>query len=307
MLVGCSIVPAATPSLCALPAAFQVATVTRGDWSGAETRVRGINLAVETASGLEDEASLGPHSGIGYTYGETASDRANQYNGRVSDTGTSFIDYGARMYWPQIGRFISADTAGPDLANPASFNRYAYVQNNPYKYVDPTGHSPVPVIDAMFMLYDIASYAYNASTGNQAAANVDLMAFGVDAAFALVPGPPGMGLAVRAGEHASTEILLHASSEEAARALVKGQQAANLARFEKKLPAGAGETTIPDLPGGGKAFQAEVPGKVPGSKAIYEKQVDAAGKTQQYTKTTLAPAGNVVHVKDKISGTVVTP
>jgi RHS repeat-associated protein len=212
-----------------------VATVTRGDWSGAETRVRGINLAVETASGLEDEASLGPHSGIGYTYGETASARANQYNGRVSDTGTSFIDYGARMYWPQIGRFISADTAGPDLANPASFNRYAYVQNNPYKYVDPTGHSPVPVIDAMFMLYDIASYAYNASTGNQAAANVDLMAFGVDAAFALVPGPPGMGLAVRAGEHASTEILLHASSEEAARALVKGQQAANLARFEKKL------------------------------------------------------------------------
>jgi hypothetical protein len=73
------------------------------------------------------------------------------------------------------------------------------------------------------------------------------------------------------------------------------------------LPAGAGETTIHDLPGGGKAFQAEVPGKVPGSKAIYEKQVDAAGKTQQYTKTTLAPAGNVVHVKDKISGTVVTP
>jgi hypothetical protein len=46
---------------------------------------------------------------------------------------------------------------------------------------------------------------------------------------------------------------------------------------------------------------------VPGSKAVYEKQVDAAGKTQQYTKTTLDPSGNVVHVKDKINGTVVTP
>jgi hypothetical protein len=85
------------------------------------------------------------------------------------------------------------------------------------------------------------------------------------------------------------------------------EQMANLGRFEKKLPTGAGETAIHDLPGGGKAFQAEVLGKVPGSKAIYEKQVDAAGQTQQYTKTTLDPAGKVVHVKDKINGTVVTP
>jgi RHS repeat-associated protein len=61
----------------------------------------------------------------------------NQYNGRVFDPGTGFHDYGARMYWPQIGRFISPDTAGPDLADPASLNRYSYVLNNPYKYVDP--------------------------------------------------------------------------------------------------------------------------------------------------------------------------
>jgi hypothetical protein len=46
------------------------------------------------------------------------------------------------MYWPQVGRFISPDTAAPDLANPATFNRYAYVLNNPYKYMDPTGLTP---------------------------------------------------------------------------------------------------------------------------------------------------------------------
>ena len=137
--------PVAAPILCALLAAFQVTSATAGERFGAETRVRGINLAVKAFSGLEDEASAGTHRGIGYTYGETASDRANQYNGRVSDTGTSFIDYGARMYWPQIGRFISPDTAAPDLANPMSLNRYSYTFNNPYKYTDPDGHNPLLV------------------------------------------------------------------------------------------------------------------------------------------------------------------
>jgi RHS repeat-associated protein len=63
-----------------------------------------------------------------------------QYNGRVYDPGTGFHDYGARLYWPQIGRFISSDRHHGDIANPASLNRYSYVHNNPYKYTDPTGH-----------------------------------------------------------------------------------------------------------------------------------------------------------------------
>jgi RHS repeat-associated protein len=65
-----------------------------------------------------------------------------QYHGRVYDPGTGFHDYGARMYWPQIGRFISADSFQGSIANPASLNRYSYVLNNPYRYVDPTGQAP---------------------------------------------------------------------------------------------------------------------------------------------------------------------
>lgn len=61
------------------------------------------------------------------------------------------------------------------------------------------------------------------------------------------------------------------------------------------------------MPTGAKAFQANVPGRVPGSRAVYEKQVDAAGNTLEYTKTTYDPAGNIVHVKDKICGTVAEP
>ncbi len=62
-----------------------------------------------------------------------------QYNGRVYDPGTGFHDYGARLYWPELGRFISADSVMGSLAAPASLNRFSYVLNNPYRYIDPTG------------------------------------------------------------------------------------------------------------------------------------------------------------------------
>ncbi len=91
------------------------------------------------------------------------------------------------------------------------------------------------------------------------------------------------------------------------RGTLNASQAENLARFEKKLPVGAQETAIYGLPSGGRAFVADVPGRVPGSKAVYEKQVNLKGETVQYTKTTIDPAGNIVHVKDKIHGTEVRP
>ena len=46
----------------------------------------------------------------------------------------------ARYYLPEVGRFISADTMVPEPGNPQSYNRYAYVRNNPMNFTDPTGH-----------------------------------------------------------------------------------------------------------------------------------------------------------------------
>jgi len=46
----------------------------------------------------------------------------------------------ARYYDPVIGRFYSNDPVGYTAKNPVmSFNRYLYVNNNPYKYTDPNG------------------------------------------------------------------------------------------------------------------------------------------------------------------------
>jgi uncharacterized protein RhaS with RHS repeats len=50
----------------------------------------------------------------------------------------------ARYYDPVIGRFYSNDPAGFNGNNPMTFNRYAYANNNPYKYTDPDGRTAIP-------------------------------------------------------------------------------------------------------------------------------------------------------------------
>jgi uncharacterized protein RhaS with RHS repeats len=50
----------------------------------------------------------------------------------------------ARYYDPVIGRFYSNDPIG--VRDVHSFNRYAYANNNPYKYTDPFGQSVKKVI-----------------------------------------------------------------------------------------------------------------------------------------------------------------
>jgi hypothetical protein len=80
------------------------------------------------------------------------------------------------------------------------------------------------------------------------------------------------------------------------------EQLGNLARYEKKLPAGAEPTVITRGADGAVQFEAKVSGRVPGSYANYTKTVDPSGNTIGYTKTTIVPDGSVAHVKDKMVG-----
>jgi RHS repeat-associated protein len=48
--------------------------------------------------------------------------------------------YNARWYDPYINRWTSPDSIIPDPNNPQSFDRYAYANNNPVRYSDPSGH-----------------------------------------------------------------------------------------------------------------------------------------------------------------------
>jgi RHS repeat-associated protein len=61
--------------------------------------------------------------------------------------GTAFgvYHYGARFYSTVLGRFLSADPLVVKPGDPQMLDRYAYVRNNPLKYVDPSGLSLVIV------------------------------------------------------------------------------------------------------------------------------------------------------------------
>jgi RHS repeat-associated protein len=71
-----------------------------------------------------------------------ANDDQAGYTGHIKDSDTGLVYMQARYYDPVIGRFYSNDPVGFS-GNPHSFNRYAYANNNPYKYTDPNGEFPV--------------------------------------------------------------------------------------------------------------------------------------------------------------------
>jgi RHS repeat-associated protein len=79
-----------------------------------------------------------PFGGTRWESGATPTDF--QFTGQRQEAGFGLYDYHARYYDPLLGRFVSADAVVPGVGNPQALNRYSYVNNNPLKYIDPTGH-----------------------------------------------------------------------------------------------------------------------------------------------------------------------
>jgi RHS repeat-associated protein len=62
------------------------------------------------------------------------------YTGQRSLSDIGLMDYNARFYDPMLGRFTSPDSIVPEPGSVIGFNRFAYVNNNPVRYTDPSGH-----------------------------------------------------------------------------------------------------------------------------------------------------------------------
>ncbi|MBI5822914.1 MAG: RHS repeat-associated core domain-containing protein, partial [Chloroflexi bacterium] len=64
-----------------------------------------------------------------------------QFTGQYShETDFGLLFYKARWMDPQLGRFVQADSIVPGGVQ--GLDRYAYVNNSPVVYVDPSGHEP---------------------------------------------------------------------------------------------------------------------------------------------------------------------
>ncbi len=66
----------------------------------------------------------------------------------------NLIHLNGRVYDPVMGRFLSADPIVQDPYHSQSFNRYAYVWNNPLNATDPTGFAGEPVTSASPVIQD---------------------------------------------------------------------------------------------------------------------------------------------------------
>jgi RHS repeat-associated protein len=69
-----------------------------------------------------------------------------KFTGQPRDSETRLDYFGARYYSAAQGRFTSPDPkefSSKTVANPRAWNRYAYVLNNPLKYVDPDGQDAI--------------------------------------------------------------------------------------------------------------------------------------------------------------------
>ena len=68
------------------------------------------------------------------------------FTGELFDGSTGLLYLRARLYSATQGRFTSKDTWPSEYERPLSLNRWAYVDGNPVKWVDPTGHTPCELL-----------------------------------------------------------------------------------------------------------------------------------------------------------------
>ena len=63
-----------------------------------------------------------------------------RYRGYYYDTETGFYYLQSRYYDPAVKRFLNADSYGSTGQGFLGFNMFAYCNNNPVSYCDPSGH-----------------------------------------------------------------------------------------------------------------------------------------------------------------------
>lgn len=126
------------------------------------------------------------------------------YTGASRDSSSGLIYLHNRYYDSTLGRFLSVDPERFQVSNPISFNRFAYGNNNPYRFVDPDGRIPVDTIaDIGFVIFDTGALIWDEVFNSGANRTANLAALSADAAGVLIPYATGLGLVARAANAGS--------------------------------------------------------------------------------------------------------
>ena len=101
-----------------------------------------IRLILDGGSKVTDRLSFDPwgrrtdHKGRYFYRAMTAG-----FTGHEHLDGLGLIHMGGRIYSPMLARFLSPDPQVQSAGYSQSYNRYAYVLNNPLRMIDPSGYS----------------------------------------------------------------------------------------------------------------------------------------------------------------------
>jgi RHS repeat-associated protein len=110
----------------------------------------GSSSVITTSAGVVEENLAYYPFGATRVDTHSPADVPFKYTGQELDSSTGLYIYGARYYDATLSRFISADTIVPSAADPQALNRYSYVNNNPLRYTDPSGHGFLGSIGKFF-------------------------------------------------------------------------------------------------------------------------------------------------------------
>jgi RHS repeat-associated protein len=171
---------------------FNGKRVARSDSTGAIhyyfSSYLGSHAVVENATGsaCEQDIDYYPYGGVEEDYCPVVSQNY-RFTGKEHDAESGLENFEARYDASSIGRFMTPDDGSDQTVDdPQSWNLYAYVRNQPLRYVDPTGHGVQGATAAA------SSCAQDQGGGGHTTCNVDTSGTTTaqNAAAATVAAPP---------------------------------------------------------------------------------------------------------------------
>jgi len=189
-------------------------------------------------------------------YGGTDTTR-QKYAGMETDEATGMAHTLWRKYDSYSGRWTSPDPYGGSMmfADPQTFNRYTYVNNDPVNQTDPTGLMPM-LADASTSWSDVADGFWGSSFGGPRRENHiaegmarhdSLLATGYDTAFGIFRGEVEVRYTPDSGGYSITSILTNPTPEELAQKMDSMTQSDQLVAQNGGRPKDPKEKKDPDV------------------------------------------------------------